>query len=502
MGTRKRSDVPEQIPSPLSLALTYLRTSAGWSRAQLARTLGLADESLISAYERGAKPLTREKLDSLVESLGHPPEAVDVLLFVHGLIYPEPREEAPEERRTMDRAAMAAGWTAGRIAAEAVRAELIRKRKQETAEAAKRQAEERFRSLIALTPRERRGLVEVFPDYWSRALAVRVCQASVKKAAHKPGEALELAELALWIAERIPGDERERSRLRGYCWGHIANARRVANDHAGSDEAFARAWELWHAGADSDPELLGEWVLPSMEASLRRDQRRFSEALALLDRAKASQGGSSPVALIFLLLQKEHIFEQLGDTQNALAALAEAAPFVEASGDARQLFLFRFKSANHLYHLERYEEAAKLLPRVREMALQQGNEMDLLRLVWLSAKVAAGQGRTEEAIAGLEQVSRDFTDRELPYDAALSSLDLSVLWLTTGRTAQVRELAVAMGRIFKANGVDREALVALKLFCDAASQESATVELARRTIAKVEQVRRSASPPDKGRSRA
>jgi tetratricopeptide (TPR) repeat protein len=319
----------------------------------------------------------------------------------------------------------------------------------------------------------------------------------VKKAAHKPGEALELAELALSIAERVPGEEK---RLRGYCWGHIANARRVANDLAGSDEAFARAWGLWQAGAGSDPELLAEWRLYDLEASLRRAERRFSEALELLDRARAA-AGDDPLATGRILLKKEHVFEQMGDIPNGLAALTEAAPFVEASGDARQLFAFRFKSANHLYHLERYAEAAKLLPQVRELAVQQGNELDLLRVVWLSARVVAGQGRPEEAIPDLEQVSRDFMDRELPYDAALSSLDLSVLWLTAGRTAEVRELAIAMCRIFKANGIDREALVALKLFCDAARQESATVELARQVIAEIERVRNPASPPDKGRDR-
>ncbi len=354
--------MPQPIPSPLSLALTYFRTSAGWSKTQLAHSLGLADESLISAYERGAKPLTREKLDSLVEPLGHPPEAVDVLLFAHGLIYPEHPEEASEDRRTIDRAAMAAAWTAGGIAAEAVRSDLIRRRKQGKKEAAKRQAEELLQSLIGLTPKERRGLVEAFPDYWSCALAVRTCEASVKKAAHRPGEALELAELALSIAERVPGEEGCRSRLRGYCWAHIANARRVANDHAGSEEAFARAWELWQAGAGSDSELLGEWVLPSMEASLRRAQRRFAEALELLDRAKASPGGSSPEALVFLLLQKERLFEQMGDHQNALAALAEAAPFVETSGDSRKISALRFNMAVNLCHLERYEEAAGVAP--------------------------------------------------------------------------------------------------------------------------------------------
>ena len=486
-------DVTEQTPPPLSFALTCLRTSAGWSKTRLAHALGYSDESLISAYERGVKPLTREMLDSLVEPLGHPPEAVDVFLFAHSLIFPEAPEEEAGERRTLNRAAMAAGWTAGRIAAETVRTELIRRRKQEKADAARREAEDLFQRLIVLTPRERRGLVEAFPDYWSWALAVRMCEASLRKAAHKAEEALELADLALAIAERVSEEEARRSRLTGYCWAHIGNARRVANDISEADEAFARAWSRWQAGAVSDPDLLAEWRLYDLEASLRRAERRFSEALELLDRARAA-AGDDPLATGRILLNKEHVFEQMGDVPNALEALAEAAPFVEASGDARQLFAFRFKSANHLYHLERYEEAAKLLPPVRALAIQQANELDLLRVVWLSARVAAGQGRTEEAIAGLEQVSRDFMDRELPYDAALSSLDLSLLWLKAQRTAEVRELAVALGRIFNAKKIDREALAALRIFCDAARQESATVELARRTIAEIEQARRSASP--------
>src|SRR5688500_636738 len=111
-------------------------------------------------------------------------------------------------------------------------------------------------------------------------------------AAHKVEEALELADLALSIAERVPGETNWRSRVQGYCWAHIANARRVANDHAGADEALARAWDLWRVGAaHSDPELLAEWRLLDLEASLRRDQRRFSESLELLDKAQAASGG-------------------------------------------------------------------------------------------------------------------------------------------------------------------------------------------------------------------
>ena len=338
----------------------------------------------------------------------------------------------------------------------------------------------------------RRRLIEVSPDSGSWALAVRVCEASLKSATKNANEALELAELAVAIAQRDPGEESWRSRLLGYCWAHVANARRVANDLAGADEAFAQAWNLWQKGGNSDPTVLDEWLLPAMEASLRRAQRRFSEALELVTRARACQG-LSPDARLVLLLKEESILTEMGELPRALAALAEAAPLCEASGDRRMLLVLRFNMADDLCRLERYEEAAKLLPQVRDLAIQQANELDLIRLGWLTAKVAAGEGRTEDAVAGLEQVRGEFTAREMAYDAALSSLDLAVLWLKAGRTGEVKDLAIAMGWIFTAQGITREALASLALFCEAAMQESATVELARQVIADIEQARRSAS---------
>src|SRR5215210_1461927 len=433
--------MPER-PSPHSPALAFLRTAIGWSQKQLARFLGLGNED-ISKYERGDKALTRETLDFLAEPVA-PPEAVDVLLAAYDLIFPEPLEEAPspvafspEEVRAINRAAMVVASSAARSAAEDCRAGLICRIKEGKTDAARQEAEYLFQGLKPLTRKERRGLVQAFPEYWSWALAVRICEASIRMAAHNAEEALELAELALSIAERVPGEESWRSRVQGYCWAHIGNARRVANDHAGADEAFARAWDLWRAGADLEPELLPEWRLFSLEASLRRAQHRFSAALELLDKAEESSGGRE-AAVARLLLKKGNIFEQIGEFKNALTVLVKAAPLVEGSGDPRLIFGFCFDTANNLHYLERYEQAAELLPRVRALAVHQGNELDLLRLVWLESKVAAGQGRAEEAIAGLEQVGRDFTARSMPYDATLSMLDLAVLLLKAGRAVEVK----------------------------------------------------------------
>ena len=127
-------------------------------------------------------------------------------------------------------------------------------------------------------------------------MAERISHESERMAAHRVEDALELANLALSIAERVPGAEGWRSRLKGYCWAHVGNARRVANDFSGADEAFARAWDFWRAGAGSGPELLAEWRLLDLEASLRRAERRFQAALELLDKAQASAAGDDPQA--------------------------------------------------------------------------------------------------------------------------------------------------------------------------------------------------------------
>jgi transcriptional regulator with XRE-family HTH domain len=478
--------------SPEALALIYLRSERGWLQKELADRHGYTTYRQLSRYETGDQPLSREALDAFAASLGHSPEAVDALLFVHSLVAPDlPEPSSPvaltaEELGRIDRAVIAAGWST----AEEVRTRLTSYKRKRKATAARREAEELWARLKPLSRQARRDRVADSPDLRSWALAERVCEASVRAAANSPQEALDLADLALFIAGQVDGGEDWRRRLEGYAWAHVANARRVANDLSGADEAFVQAWDLWRAGVDSDPGLLPEWRILDLEASLRREERRFTEALELLGLAgRAAEG--DPVASGRILLKKEYICELMGDLEGALAALTEAAPFVEASGDLRLLFALRFETVKDLCAVERYAKAAELLPEVRELAQGLGNELDLVRVLWLSARVAAGRGQREEAIASLEQVQRDFMVRGLPYDAALSSLDLAVIYLKEGRLVAVKTLAREMAPIFQAQGIAREALVSLALFRDAAQQETATLELAWRVIAEIERITRS-----------
>lgn len=491
----------EKIPSALGLALSWLRNARGWNKPRLARALRIADDSLLSRYERG-DVLSRENLESVLAPLDYPPEAVDVLLFAHRLIFPELPEEAasslaltPEERRRILRASLSTGLTA----AEVTHAELHRRKRQEKLEAARREAEAAWERLKGATPEERQELIATFPEYRTVALVARVCEASEQAAAHRVEIAMERAELALDIARRIPGEASLQAQ--SYSWGHIGNARRVATDFDSADKAFSRAWKLWPSGAGIEPELLPEWRLLDLEASLRRAQQRFPEALALLDQARAASGGD-PVAMARILLKEERLFNRMGDFNRALAVLKEAEEFVEASLDPHLLFALRFNRADALCRLGKWSIAAKLLPWVSETAIERGNELELIRAVWLQAKVAAGLGRDEEAISRLEQVSEDFTAHKLPYEAALSSLDLAILWLKARRNGEVAQLAVAIKWIFDDKGMDDAALEALALFCEAARRQTASVELAQRVIADLEKAERSAPSSGRGRGRA
>ncbi len=170
--------------------------------------------------------------------------------------------------------------------------------------------------------------------------------------------------------------------------------------------------------------------------------------------------------------------------------LAEAAPVIEGCGDARLAFLHNFKTALNLVHLERFAEAAALWPPVAELASAQGNKLERLRVRWVEGRLCAGLGHRKEAMAFFVEVQRELTRLRLPYDAALVSLELAVLWLESGRTAEVRELALEMAWIFKAQRIAREALAALRLFCDAAARNAATLELALQVRAEVEMARR------------
>ena len=203
---------------------------------------------------------------------------------------------------------------------------------------------------------------------------------------------------------------------------------------------------------------------------------RFSEALARIDEALALDPGELRAQI---LLSKSNILRRLGDPEGSTVVLLEAEPLIDAHRDPRLAFGLRFNILVDLCHLGRSAEAAPRFPAVRQLAERLGDALDLTRCLWLQGQIDSGLGRLAEALSAFDQVRRTFLEHSLPYDYALVSLDLSLVLLEQGRTAEVARVAEEMLGIFKSHEVHPEAMAALRVFCDAAKQEAATVELTR-----------------------
>jgi len=464
-----------KIPPPLSLALDILRTREGWTQKELAAAAGIP-ANLISDYERGRKTLSRERLDFLLTAMGLQPSRAlrAAMRFLQDEEIREPDPPDPESRQIEAVAA-----DSGRLMADVTRSLMKLWTSQGQALEARQQARVLWEDLKRRPPEQRSLLVEKVAKFRNWALGELLCEESVKAAGDSADRVLELANLALRVAELIPGEEAWRQRVQGYAWAHVGNARRVKGDLPTADEAFGRFQKLWSAGAIGDPSLLNEARVLGLEAALRRFQTRFAEARDLLDRALAVDKGYETK---YLLLTQATLLEEMDNFSGAVAALQKAAPIVESEGDTRFLFLLRHNLAVSLCSLGRYGQVGELLPEIEALAAKVANGLDEIRVSWLKGRLAVGLGQRDEAAKIFFSVREGLLSRGITYDAALASLELAVVYLEGGRLEEVKSLARQMVSVFQSQGIHREALAALMIFRDAAEHKTVTSDLARSLI--------------------
>jgi transcriptional regulator with XRE-family HTH domain len=247
-------------PGTLPLIVVFLRFYARMTQAELGQAAGV-EQGLISKYESGHQPPPEESLRRMAKAVGIPWPLVMYLRRVYSAILRLSRQKQIEKdfvvasmEEFMDRMLVAMTPYLVEAMTELALDE------EETPEQMRRDADTAWLNLRSLSRIRRRRLLELADDTTrSWALAERFCEASLESVSSDPEEALGLADLALWIAQRVDGEDAWRSRVQGYCWAHIAHARRAVQDFAGARAAAAEAWKLWEEGSFSDDdELLSE----------------------------------------------------------------------------------------------------------------------------------------------------------------------------------------------------------------------------------------------------
>ncbi len=443
-------------------------------RRDFARALGLSRNTLWR-IETGKAKLTEERLNAALAFLGVTREELEVAVHLTASIHHRKRSAAAEP---LDPGNLRARFAERfEVAVRATRVLLAAKIRAVEAEEAIEEAGHLWRELAERPQSERIALIESCDEFLNPALLARLCDESEKAAAHKASDAVDLAGLALSVAELAPGTEAQRAGRLGYAWSFAGNALRVSNKLHEADAAFATSCELYPPGLAEEPEFFDPARPLDRQASLRRDQGRFGEALRLLERALRV---CRPSARPRILLNLATTLEQEGEPERALAALNEARPAIErGEGDPRLLWVLRFNVIRNLLHLDRPAEAAALLPELKALTVANDNDLDRLRLRWLEAVVRAGLGERAEALAELGAVRRRFLALDLPGDAAITGLYEAEVLLREASNAEVRALASEMRPIFDALGLEREALAALRLFLEAVERDAATVAMAR-----------------------
>ncbi|HTQ80672.1 MAG TPA: helix-turn-helix domain-containing protein, partial [Thermoanaerobaculia bacterium] len=395
--------------------LAVLREVRHWSQKELAAAMAMRAPT-ISDYERGKTLLYRETLESMVEVMGLPRSAIDwTISFLRRFTALGPGGPAEAEGRI---AAVAA--EIGFEVEDFFHGLLERALREARALADQEMAPALWARLQPYSLAQRQAIIREGEKYRSWALACWLCEESVRVAADSAARARELAELALFIAEQVPGSETWRAALLGWVYAFLGNAQRVGGDLPAAAAAFTRSADLWQRGA-AERGPLEEVRLLDLEASLRREQRRLPEALALLDRALAADRTGTSRARLLILRAKT--LEELGRYEEAVGTLRSVLPSIDGVREPRLLLVVRLNLLEVLQLLGQNSTVEELLPEVQALTVQLGNELDQVRLSWVEARLAASLGRLGEAEAAFQQVCREFFVRGITYDAALVTLE-------------------------------------------------------------------------------
>ena len=234
----------------------------------------------------------------------------------------------------------------------------------------------------------------------------------------------------------------------------------------------------------------------SMEAALQIDIRHFPTAAKLLDRADTLYRLiSQPEDRAKVLLQKATCHYYSGQHQLSISATHEALVTLPANAEPRLMLCARHNHATYLCALDRYEEALAILEEGLPLYASFKDEATQVRLAWLKGKIAFGHGALDTAERLFEETRASYQHQKQPYDAALVSLDLALVYAEQLRTDELRALTDEMVHTFTRYELHHEAVAALILLKQTVYAERAlTVSTVRRLARFLEQERSHLRP--------
>jgi hypothetical protein len=267
--------------------------------------------------------------------------------------------------------------------------------------------------------------------------------------------------------------------LRALGWAWLANARRLSLDAEGAEADMARADREWsEPRAERDLAISAEIRL--LESGLRTWQRRYEDALELLDESvRQSRLIGNSFLQAQALVQRASVNWFLDRLEDSIVDVRSALDIDH--GDPCLEFTAAYNLAHWMARIGRAGEAARAIPSLKEFSMGSGRPFARHQVQWIEAVVKHALGEREAAESLYSQARSGFEALgELPA-LALVSLDLSVFYAEEHRRLRASALARKTVVILQALKLDREALAAVELLAKELEDRKLTELLLRET---------------------
>lgn len=276
--------------------------------------------------------------------------------------------------------------------------------------------------------------------------------------------------------------------LRALAWSQQGTALRVAGRLRDAQEAIVTANSYLTEGT-GDPALKAR--LSEQAAGLYTFQRHFDAAIsALANAAEIYRHLGETHALARTLVQEATAFLYSGNPEGAVDLLNQAIPLIDHEGDPHLLLAACHNLVRCYIDLDQPERALSIYSETRDLYKEFGDSLILLRANWQEGQLLRDLGHLRAAETALLRARQGFMERDLMYEVAVVCLDLAALYVKLKEPEDLKETVTTTVPIFRALGVDREALASLLQLQQVADQEQQAMELIRFLNVRIEPLAR------------
>jgi tetratricopeptide (TPR) repeat protein len=215
-----------------------------------------------------------------------------------------------------------------------------------------------------------------------------------------------------------------------------------------------------------------------LEAALRIDQGKFQRAVQTLNQALSL--GPDREQLGGLLFMKGTVLSEMDRERQGWETLGEAERCLSREEKPRLFLRLRLEQIHLLIQSKRYEEAEAYLRDAESLAETPECDRERLNLKSFQGSIAAGLGRTDEAIERLRSVREELLASGRVFDATAVSLELATLLARRGLLPEVQELTDQLEELIPSKKIPSAARLTLKAFCRVARSSNLSADRIRR----------------------